>query len=480
MFPQALVNASVEILLKKVISRITYEILGACGLNEELKRLKGTLLMIQAVLNDAEIRQVKEQAISIWLNNLKLVAHEADCVLGEFAYEMVRRRAETRNHINKKVISFFSSNPILFDSKMAHKIKGVNTKLEMIHKEANDYGLKAVCVRDVAHNPLQMTHGRDVDSFLDEDAVVGRDSEASKLVEMLIGTTSDQENLSFIPIVGIAGIGKTALAKLVYNDERVVNHFDARIWVSVSGCFDVKRVLVEILESLKGNKCDVKSKDLILSYLEKELRGKKYMLLLDDVLDEDALKWEDFRSCLFGVSTTKGNKIVVTTRGVQVASVIDAHQACHLGGLAEDDCWSLFKGRAFVSRGAEMNSELEAIRTEIVTKCRGVPLAAKVVGSMMRYNTKKGDGLSVQNGGYWGLDGEGENILLCILKSSINHLPSLALKQCFAYCSIFPKDCEIEKEQLIQLWMAAGFLQSDEGSAKLMEDVEMQVVKSRS
>ena len=57
------------------------------------------------------------------------------------------------------------------------------------------------------------------------------------------------------------------------------------------------------------------------------------------------------------------------------------------------------------------------------------------------------------------------------LRLSFDHLPSPYLKQCFAYCSIFPKDFDIKKDKLIQLWMGQGYLQPSLESNLEMEDV---------
>ncbi|KAJ4978934.1 hypothetical protein NE237_009714 [Protea cynaroides] len=113
--------------------------------------------------------------------------------------------------------------------------------------------------------------------------------------------------------------------------------------------------------------------------------------------------------------------------------------AYHLKGLSEEDCWALFKQRAF-GMGREENANLVVIGKEIVKKCGGVPLTAKALGNLMRFKHKETEWLFVR-------------------ELSYNHLPS-HLRQCFTYCSIFPKDYKIEKEQLVHLWMANGFIQS--------------------
>ncbi|KAM7474142.1 hypothetical protein LguiB_021385 [Lonicera macranthoides] len=470
----AFLHVVVEGVSKKVVSLIGEEIGLLWGFKQELTRLDESLTMIRAVLDDAEARQVQDKAVKLWMMRLKGVANEAENALDEFAYEILRRKVEIKNQMTRKVLSFFSLfNPIAFRHKMAHKIKKINTSLEKINKDANDFGLQRRAADAVS---LPVLFSRETDSFLDNSGVVGRENEALEIVKVLIDP-GNQEVLSVIPIVGIGGLGKTTLAKLIYNDEKIVGHFDARVWVCVSDNFDTKRLLIEILESLKRVKSEEKTRDAILSDLQKELGGKKYLLVLDDVWNDNIVEWEDFKSCLLGVNTTKGNNIVVTTRKQSVASIMGTHDSHCLQLLSDDKIWSIFKQKAFATGGAPMTQELEEIGLQIAKKCRGVPLAAKVVGGMMFSKKDKDEWLDVCESVPW-VSSEDENeVVMGILKLSFNHLPSPSIKQCFAYCSIFIKDCDIEKEQLIQIWMALGFLQfGDFGSSKkVMEDVGNQI-----
>ena len=177
---------------------------------------------------------------------------------------------------------------------------------------------------------------------------------------------------------------------------------------------------------------------------------------------------EDFKSCLERVNTVKGNNILVTTRSIRVASIVKTiPESFHLEKLSEEYCWSIFKEKAFTNGGPLMTSELEAIGREITKKCDGFPLAVKVTGNLMKSKKEKREWLSILNDGVWDLVG-GENGVQPILKLSFDHLSSSCLKQCFAYCSFFIKDCRMEKDQLIQQRNALGFIQPQEGISKSM------------
>ena len=190
----------------------------------------------------------------LWLLELKDVAYEADNVLDEFGYEILRQKVESQKR--KKVCSFFSpSNPIVFPFKMVKKIKSVNQSLDRIKTDVALLGLRE------SLNPIpKIGLDRETDSFIDDSEVVGRGDDVLKIVNLLIGA-NNQRVISVVPIVGMAGLGKTTTTKLVYNHELVKKHFDVKIWVCVSDNFDVKRILREILEILENNCSGLENKN---------------------------------------------------------------------------------------------------------------------------------------------------------------------------------------------------------------------------
>ena len=460
---ETLLNVVAEEILGKLISLATEQIGLAWGFEEELTRLRDSFAFIQAVLADAGRRQVREELVRLWLQKLKDVAYDADDVLDELAYEILRRKVEIRNQMKRKVCFFFSlSNPIAFRIKMANKFKTIRESLKRINDEANGFGL--IRAGSVNINPETIPN-RETDSFLDHSEVVGREDSVSEIVKLVTSTTGQQ--LSVIPMVGMAGLGKTTLAKLVYNHELVKNYFDKKIWICVSDDFDDKRILRRILESLTGNPSQLESKDAILQNLQEELQGKRYLLILDDVWNENSMKWDALRGCLLGINSNFGNNIIVTTRSHKVAEIMETLSRHQLEKLDDDECWSIIKKRV---SAIPLTPDLEAIGRDIAKKCRGVPLVAKVLGGTLSLKKVKSQWLTIQNSEVWSSLRD-SNDMLPILKLCFDYLSSPSLKQCFAYCSIFPKDYVMDKEELIQHWMAEGFLQPSQGSNLVMEDV---------
>ncbi|KAF5475916.1 hypothetical protein F2P56_007671 [Juglans regia] len=178
--------------------------------------------------------------------------------------------------------------------------------------------------------------------------------------------------------------------------------------------------------------------------------------VLDDVWNEDQIKWESFVNYLR--NGVEGCKILVTTRSENVASLVGTGSSYHLRGLPEDDCWELLKEQAF-RPGEEEDHNLKLIGKQIVKKCGGVPLAAMTLGSLLRSSRDQGYWLSVKDRDLCIMD-ESVSGIMPALKLSYFHL-KVHLKRCFAYCSLFPKSYDFKKEKLIHLWMAEGLILAD-------------------
>ncbi|RXH85019.1 hypothetical protein DVH24_041787 [Malus domestica] len=473
MAAEAVLTFVAEGILNKVLSLAREEFSHAWGFKAELGRLRKSLTDIERFLVDvADQPRDRPESIEKWVKELKDVAHEAEDVLDEFQYEVDRRKVEIQNHMRKKVLNFFSlSNPLAFRLKMAHKIQKINASLVDLKSNASVLGLVS---KSKDATPRGNRGERQTNAFIGRDEVtVGRKDDVSKIVTTLTDSKYNQENLAVMAIVGMAGLGKTTLAKSVYNEDSVHKFFQKRIWVCVSNTFDVNLVLLRILEQLNPAKAPSKdNQNALLMFLSEELKDKRYLLVLDDVWNEDSEKWENLMDCLSKLYSTKGSKIVVTTRSSIVASTSEKLLPRHqLRILSVDECWSIMKDKAFSNNSAQIAPEFQTIGREIAENCGGVPLVAKVLGGILATKRRVDEWLSFKDSRIWKNLSKREDRIMSVLRLSFDNLESPSLKQCFAYCSMFKKDFEIRRDNLIQLWMAQGLLHPSSSESKDMEDI---------
>ncbi|EXB54289.1 Disease resistance protein RGA2 [Morus notabilis] len=186
-----------------------------------------------------------------------------------------------------------------------------------------------------------------------------------KIIRFLMNPI-DPRDVAVIPIVGMGGLGKTTVSKLVYNDKRVEEHFERRIWVCVSEMFDVKKLMRAIVESATGIRCDLDEMEAIHRRVQELIMGKRFLLVLDDVRNEDHEKWDRLKNSVQHGS--EGSGILVTTRSEKVALIMGTITPYHLEGLSDDNCWLLFQQRAFRNgRLDERASNLVAVGKEIAS-----------------------------------------------------------------------------------------------------------------
>nr|XP_023902096.1 putative disease resistance protein RGA1 [Quercus suber] len=450
--------------LEQLGSRTFQEISSAWGVRSDLKKLEHTVLAIKAVLCDVEEKQASDQRLRTWLGELKDVLNDAENVLDEFQYRVLQKEVMKRYwSTSKKVCYFFScSNPLVFRFEMAHKIKDIRGRVDVIAADKDKFNLvQALEDRKITMHGRDMTH-----SFVHPSDVIGRDDDREKIIHLLMEQDAGR-NVSVIPIVGIGGLGKTTLAKLVYNDGRVARHFQLRKWVCVSEDFDVRSLIIEILKSPVGSINENLSIDQLQILLREILKDNKFLLVLDDVWNEDHNKWMELEDLLR--DGYNGSKIIVTTRNNSVATIMGTVPTYHLDGLSNEECMSLFVKLAFKEGEEKQYPNLLEIGNDIVKKCKGVPLAVRTLASLLYSKVDEREWKSIRDNEIWHLK-QNEGDILPALRLSYNQLP-FHLKQCFAYCSLFPKDYEFKTFLLVQFWMAHGLLQSPDNENQDLEDI---------
>ncbi|XP_057433795.1 putative disease resistance RPP13-like protein 1 [Lotus japonicus] len=448
----ALISASVNILLDKITSTEFRDFFANRKWNVPLlDELKIKLLALNAVLNDAEEKQINVPAVKEWLDELK----DAEDLLDEINTENLRCKVEgDSQNFTTQVRSFISPPFNQF-------YRSMNSKLEVISRRLQHF-VNQIAILDLKIVARRVSSGSKTDSLI-EPIVVARKDDKEKLLSMLLDDDDDDDepnNIEVITILGMGGLGKTTLAQLLYNDTDVQKHFDLKAWALVSDDFDVSRVTKNLVESITKKAGDITNLDNLRVELRNNLKDKRFLLVLDDLWNE---KYNDWHNLITPFSSgKKGSRIIVTTRQPRVAQITHTFPICELETLTDENCWCILAKHAFGNEGYGKYPILEEIGRKIARKCGGLPLAAKTLGGLLRSNVDLEDWNRILNSNLWAHDD-----VLPALRISYLHLPA-HLKRCFAYCSMYPKQVSMGRKALIMLWMAEGFLQQSHGE-KAME-----------
>ncbi|KAG1347791.1 putative disease resistance protein RGA3 [Cocos nucifera] len=429
------------------------------GVPGEIKKLQNKLRMISKVLADAERRRINDGAIDDWVKQLKDVMYDADDILDLCQIE-ANKCSEGSSSTSSSVrfsfpfLSWIRKPPVAHE--IGTQIRELNLKLEEISRWRSEFNLELT-----SPDQQQVTSqiSRKTSPVVEIDTVGSRIQEDTQnLVDLLIKDDS-RRNILVYAIVGAGGIGKTTLAKKIYNDQRIQEEFSEKRWVCVSQEFDE----INLLKDITGDAKD-QSRSLLEPRLQKNLRDKKLFLVLDDVWT--AKVWCDLlRNTLY--SCAAGSRILVTTRNEQIAMQMMAVNTHHMDKLSLDDSWSLLCKKVVLTGEEGEIQHLKDIGMEFVKKCDGLPLAIKAVAGVlcMKEKTRRAWNRVLESTA-WSTAGLPEEVMGA-LYLSYEDLPSY-LKQCFVYCSLFPEDYVIDMDYITQLWIAEGFVKA-EGSST-MED----------
>lgn len=407
--------------------------------NKHFKQLRLLLAEIQNLLRDDRQRSSFDQSspLRVWLTNLRDLVYDVDILVDN-----------CERSKKSKPVGFFRSfgRNVRIDQEVRRINERLSRHLDLYHKLPRGPDEESGFISEVGF------------ALSDGHFSFGRELEFSNIVNTML--TNDEERiLNVMPIVGMGGIGKTHVAWRIYSNEKVISRFQFMAWVNVGSNLDLRAIAEAIVGKCAEN-------DIAEDLLDPSgvLGGKRFLIVFDDVWDDDCEKWEKVKSWL-NVGDL-GSCVLVTTRSSRVATLMGTVPAQHLARLSDEDSWALFKCFAFGHMEHE-NDELGEIGYEIVSKCKGLPLAVKTIGSFLFSKTRQ-EWLSISHNDLWKVP-EFKSHVLPVLKLSYDHLP-LYLKQCFAFCSVFPRDYWINRENLVQLWIAEGFIRSEVGSQGL-EDI---------
>ncbi|KFK34000.1 hypothetical protein AALP_AA5G088800 [Arabis alpina] len=458
-----MVDAITGFVVEKMGNYLIEEASMLMGIEDELEELKTELTCIQGYLKDVEARDREDEASKAWTKLVLDIAYDVEDVLDSYNLKADKRSqrrglARLTNKIGKMKDS----------SNIVDEIRTLKRRIKDVTRKRETYGIGNFSEPRGGDNPSslrvkQLRRARSVDH---EEFVVGLEDDAKILLAKLL---DDRENKRYmISIFGMGGLGKTAIARKLYNSGDVKRRFDCRAWTYVSQEYNTRDMLMRIIRSLGVASAEELEK--IRNYAEEELEvhlhglleGKRYLVVVDDIWETDA--WESLKRAL--PCDDGGSRVIITTRIRAVAEGVDERVYAHkLRFLTFEESWKLFEQKAFKNM-QWVDADLQKIGKEMVQKCGGLPLAIVVLaGLLSRKTTNEWHDVCAS---LWRRLKDDSIHVSTVFDLSFKEMRQ-ELKLCFLYLSVFPEDYEINVAKLIRLLVAEGFIQEEEEI--MMEDV---------
>ncbi|VAI40662.1 unnamed protein product [Triticum turgidum subsp. durum] len=453
---------------------------------ELLAKLRTSLIMVKAITEVADNQIIINTSLTEWLRNLHNAAYEAEDVLDRFdCHEIVTGKRKVSELISSSVRALKGlivpdESMTLLESvvqKLDHLCNTSITFLELI-KQSRSTSIKEEGV------------GGETTSRVPVDVkVFGRDEVLELIMKIILGLSSSEPESSgiraklgeryrisgvdVIPIVGMSGVGKTTLAQVIYNHGKVKDHFTQRAWVYVSKHFGVKRTLQEMLRSLKGNDSSfdyADSLETIVNNIQNVIQQEgRFLLVLDSVWDEMCDQWS---SLLIAIACElPGSVVLVTTQSKRVAKTVATVCQVPLEPLPWESFWPVFQYYAFgtTNVAVENNQTLLLIGEQIAKKLGGLPLAAKVMGNLLRSRITADQWKRILESDWWDMREVIREILPYMGISYQDLQPKQ--RQSFAFCSIYPENYLFDKDRLVNMWISHDLIEQSESDDTRLEDI---------
>ncbi|CAI9776003.1 unnamed protein product [Fraxinus pennsylvanica] len=333
----------VSCVINSISELLIHEVEFLHGIRGHLEQIRTKLRRLQCISKIADARQDEDERIHNWVADTREVAYDAEDCLEFFSVEIASRK---EHNVLRR--SAFLWKEVKSLHHLGPKIQNIETRISDLEKDLRVSHISSIFKGEISSPRSERRQQLRRSYSHHEEDFVGLEEDVEKLVAELV--KEDGKCHHVVSIVGMGGIGKTALARKVYYHADVRSHFHAVAWASISRQWHPGDVLQRILNKLVPESREQINTMKDIAELVKELfevqKRKKCLVVLDDIWEKDV--WRSLRPAF--PNRKLGSRVIVTTRNKEIAGDIDTDTTCFLYEqrfLNEKESWKLLLKKAF-------------------------------------------------------------------------------------------------------------------------------------
>ncbi|CAA6673879.1 unnamed protein product [Spirodela intermedia] len=437
-------DAALGYVVQRVGDLLIDEAVFLYSVKDQVEWVKEELQAMECFLKDADSKSKGDERVKNWVRQVREIAYRAEDLVESFSYVLdTERRRRRRKGFIRPTVRFLPLRDFIAQREFGNEIEAIQGRIDQISRQKSTYGIQDLGGEPERQIDNTVRERRRVVLHAPDADLVGMDEEKNRILRHLLDGSRNRR--SVISIVGMGGLGKTTLAKRVFNAASA--DFSHSAWIDISQQYSAVDLLGDILRqvtNLKEEYLEKMKRPRREKMLYETLEAENYLIVMDDVWDTEV--WKILSRHL--PDAQNGSRVLITTRDKKVARAADpSTPPLELRPLSKEESWELPSKKAIAEEFGERNRE----------EMRGLPLALVVLGGL----------LSTKDPSVWAWkrladtlvweNMEEGRVCLDILALSYEDLPR-HLKCCFLYFSSLPEDLEIRVDKLIRLWIAEEFV----------------------